>query len=83
MLTAKEIELLKGIANRTWQTVSQDLSLDSYSRSQVFEFAIDADRMKSFCEDDEQRAAVLKFYKLEWKEQEKLAVVFFPFESYE
>jgi len=82
-ISDKEIEILKQVANRTWQTVSQDLSLSSYSRAQVFEFTVDADRMKGFCENDEQKAAVLKFYKLSWEQMRKLSVVFFPFENYE
>ena len=83
-LTVKDLEILKGIANRSWQIVSQDLPLSTtYSRAEVFEMAVDADRLRGFCEDLDQVKLVDRFYGLEWKEMLKHAEAFFPFESYE
>jgi len=82
-LTTEELEVLKGIANRAWQVVSQDLPIGNYSRAEVFEIAIDAERLISFSENGEQKQIVLKFYRLGFCAMEGFAKDLFPFKNYE
>lgn len=81
--TPQEIDELKTVANQSWQVTSQDLPFASYSPAEVFEIAVDAQRMRSHCQSLVAVKLVDKFYELDWKEMEKFIPIFFPAKSYE
>lgn len=84
--TEKELEILKRIANSTWTYIAPDLqgAVESPTpRDSVFEVVVDADRLVTFANSEEEKKVVKKFYSLSWDEMNALKEKLFPFEHYE
>jgi hypothetical protein len=86
IFSKEEQEILFRIMNNTWQEIGYDLIQcnegKDLPRSHVIETVVDADRLSMSAKSATEKDIVQRFYRLPYKEMEKLGKKAFPFSKY-